>query len=73
MLSVTLSVTQGRAKVNNDRRQANVTIRVNDEAHGVVEFVQDSYTVQEKDQNTSAHISIVRKYGTHGDLRVYYR
>lgn len=73
VLSVTLGITQSAAELNPARSQANVTIILNDEAHGVIEFPQDSYTVQEKDHNTTAQIQIVRKRGTHGDVKVYYR
>ena len=73
MLRVTLSVTEGKDELDPVRRHANVTIILNDEAHGVIEFSQDSYTVHENDHNTTVHIPIVRKRGTHGDVRVYYR
>ena len=59
--------------MNPERAQVNVTIKLNDDAHGVVEFAQDSYTVIEKDQSTVANISIIRKRGTFGDVRVFYR
>ena len=70
---MSLSITQGKAQLNPKRSQANVTIILNDEAHGVIEFKQDSYTVHEEDHNTTAHIPIARKRGTHGGLKVYYR
>jgi hypothetical protein len=73
VLSVTLSISQGEAQLNPGRSQANVTINLNDDAHGVIEFSQNSYTVHENDQNTTAHIPIVRKRGTYGDAKVYYR
>ena len=73
MLSVTLSISQGKAQVNPVRSQANITIILNDEAHGVIEFSEDTYTVHEKDHNTTVDIPIVRKRGTHGNVKVYYR
>ena len=73
MLLVTLSISEGKAQLNSARSQANITIKLNDEAHGVIEFSEDKYTVHEKDHNATVHIPIVRKRGTHGNVRVYYR
>ena len=73
VLSVSLRITEGKDELDPVKRQANVTILLNDEAHGVIEFNQDSYTVHESDHNTTVHIPIARKRGTHGDLKVYYR
>ena len=73
VLSVTLNITEGKAQLNPARSRANVTIVLNDEAHGVVEFIADSFTVHENDHNITARIPIVRRRGTHGILKVYYR
>ena len=73
VLSVTLNVVEGKAKINPARRVAHITIQLNDEAHGVVEFSQSHFTVKEKDHNATAYIPIVRTRGTHGALCVFYR
>lgn len=73
MLFVTLNITEGDSQLDPLRSQANVTIRANDEAFGVIEFSKDTYVVHEKNRNITARVPIVRKQGTHGALKVYYR
>ena len=68
-------VTQGKAAIDPATQLANLTIAANDAPHGVFEFVRSSYTVIEdvKSKVTVVYLPIRRRFGTFGDVRVFYR
>ena len=70
---MSLSMKQSKAELDPMRRVANITILVNDEAYGLIEFLKDNYIAHENDHNTTIHIPVARKRGRHGEVRVYYR
>ena len=63
-------LSEGTPSLDQATRVAKVRIEANDAPHGVVEFAQSSYNASE---GRTAYILVSRKFGTSGDIRVFYR
>ena len=63
-------LSEGTPSLDEATRVAKVRIEANDAPHGVVEFAQSSYSAFE---GSTAYLLVLRKYGTSGDIRVFYR
>ena len=63
-------LSEGTPSLDESTQIAHVRIEANDAPHGVVEFAQASYNASE---GGTAILSVLRRFGTSGAVRVYYR
>ena len=63
-------LSEGTPSLDESTRVARVRIEPNDAPHGVVEFAEGNYNVSE---GRTAYLLVSRRFGTAGDVRVFYR
>ena len=61
---------EGTPSLDQTTRVARVRIEASDAPHGVVEFAQASYNASE---GSTVYLVVSRRFGTAGDIRVFYR
>ena len=68
-----ISVSLGKASINEKKSRVSLTILPNDNPHGVIQFTQQKLSVNEEENSVNVTLQIKRSDGLYGMLRVYYR
>eukprot|EP00794_Sanderia_malayensis_P009868 gene9868-10878_t len=67
------SVSNGQAVIDNATSRAVVNILPNDDAYGVVQFIQSALTVKEAVNDSIVYLNATRTKGLFGTIKVFYR